>query len=96
MIYRTLLLASLVTGSLQAQMRREFAGKNFAVRNLGYSGDRPLGVSRASFDSAAKGVDNLKDQLAVVKPTVAVIGSVDGTAPHISAHCNDVTFLGVK
>jgi putative heme-binding domain-containing protein len=106
MIYRTLLLASLAFGSLQAQerkldirdgdrvlligdvlierennygyiearMRREFAGKDFAVRNLGYSGDSPLGASRASFDSLAKGVDYLKEQLAVVKPTVAIIG----------------------
>lgn len=106
MIYRSLLLASLVFSSLHAQdkkldihdgdrvlligdvlierennygyiealMRREFAGKNFAVRNLGYSGDSPLGASRASFDSVAKGEEYLKEQLAVVKPTVAIIG----------------------
>ena len=61
-------------GYLETQMRREFAGKNFAVRNLGYSGDSPLGASRASFDPVAKGVDSLKEQLAVVKPTVAILG----------------------
>ena len=61
-------------GYLEARMRREFAGKNFAVRNLGYSGDSPLGVSRASFDAASRGVNYLTEQLAVVKPTVAVIG----------------------
>ena len=55
-------------------MRQRFPGKNFAVRNLGYSGDSPLGASRASFDPVAKGVDSLREQLAVVKPTVAVLG----------------------
>jgi putative heme-binding domain-containing protein len=61
-------------GEIEAKMRREFPGKNFAVRNLGYSGDTPLGASRASFDPVAKGLEQLKEQLAVVKPTVAVIG----------------------
>ena len=61
-------------GIIEARMRREFAGRNFAVRNLGYSGDSPLGASRASFDPVAKGEDSLKEQLAVVKPTVAILG----------------------
>ena len=61
-------------GHLEARMRQRFPGKNFAVRNLGYSGDSPLGASRASFDPVAKGVDSLREQLAVVKPTVAVLG----------------------
>ena len=61
-------------GYLETKMRREFPGRNFAVRNLGYSGDSPLGASRASFDPVAKGVDSLKMQLAVVKPTVAILG----------------------
>ena len=61
-------------GYLEAKLRCEFAGKNFAVRNLGYSGDSPLGASRASFDPVDKGVEALKEQLAVVKPTVAILG----------------------
>jgi hypothetical protein len=61
-------------GYIESKMRREFAGKRFAVRNLGYSGDSPLGASRASFDPVEKGVDALKEQLAVVKPTVAILG----------------------
>ena len=61
-------------GLLETKMRQEFPGKKFAVRNLGYSGDTPLGASRASFDPVAKGLDQLKEQLAVVKPTVAIIG----------------------
>lgn len=61
-------------GVLETKMRQEFPGKKFAVRNLGYSGDTPLGASRASFDPVAKGVGQLEEQLAVVKPTVAIIG----------------------
>ena len=61
-------------GYLETKMRQEFPGRNFAVRNLGYSGDSPLGASRASFDPVARGVDSLKEQLAVVKPTVAILG----------------------
>ncbi len=61
-------------GYLETRMRREFPGRNFAVRNLGYSGDSPLGASRASFDPVDKGVQSLKEQLAVVKPTVAILG----------------------
>lgn len=61
-------------GYLEARIRREFPGRNFAVRNLGYSGDSPLGASRASFDPVDKGVESLKEQLAVVKPTVAILG----------------------
>lgn len=61
-------------GEIETKMRQEFPGKKFAVRNLGYSGDTPLGASRASFDPVVKGMEQLKEQLAVVKPTVAVIG----------------------
>ena len=61
-------------GYLESSMRQEFPGKNFAVRNLGYSGDTPLGASRASFDPVEKGTESLKQQLAVVKPTVAILG----------------------
>jgi len=61
-------------GYVESRMRQEFHGKNFAVRNLGYSGDSPLGASRASFDPVDKGTESLKQQLAVVKPTIAVLG----------------------
>ena len=52
-------------GVLETKMRQEFPGKKFAVRNLGYSGDTPLGASRASFDPVAKGVAQLEEQLAI-------------------------------
>ena len=46
-------------GLIETKMRQEFPGKKFSVRNLGYSGDTPLGASRASFDPVAKGLDRL-------------------------------------
>lgn len=61
-------------GRLEMKMRREFPGRSFTVRNLGFSADTPLGASRASFDPVARGLESLKEQLAVVKPTVAIIG----------------------
>ena len=61
-------------GALETKLRREFPGRKFSVRNLGYSGDTPLGASRASFDPVIKGVEQLNEQLNVVRPTVAIIG----------------------
>ncbi len=61
-------------GYIESRMRQKFPGLNFAVRNLGYSGDSPLGASRASFDPVDKGEQRLKELLAVVKPTVAILG----------------------
>lgn len=61
-------------GFFETQMRLEFAGRKFAVRNLGFSGDSPLGSSRVSFDPNAKGVARIQEQLALVKPTVAFLG----------------------
>ena len=61
-------------GALETKLRQQFPGRKFSVRNLGYSGDTPLGASRASFDPVAKGTEQLKEQLKVVQPTVAIIG----------------------
>jgi putative heme-binding domain-containing protein len=46
----------------------------FTVRNLSFSADLPTGVSRASFDPATAGMERVREQLALVKPTVAVLG----------------------
>ena len=61
-------------GALETKLRQQFPGRKFSVRNLGYSGDTPLGASRASFDPVAKGTEQLKEQLKVVQPSVAIIG----------------------
>ncbi len=61
-------------GYLETRMHAQFPDRHFTVRNLAFSADTPLGWSRASFDPAAKGFDRLKEQIALVKPTVAILG----------------------
>ncbi len=61
-------------GYLETRMHEQFPQRHFTVRNLAFSADTPLGISRAAFDPAAKGFERLKEQLALVKPTVAILG----------------------
>ncbi len=61
-------------GYLETRMHQQFPDRTFTVRNLAFSADTPRGWSRASFDPAAKGFERLKEQLAVVKPTVVFLG----------------------
>ena len=61
-------------GYLETRMHEQFPDRHFIVRNLAFSADTPLGWSRASFDPAAKGFDRLKEQIALVKPTVVFLG----------------------
>ncbi|HEY3901530.1 MAG TPA: PVC-type heme-binding CxxCH protein [Chthoniobacter sp.] len=61
-------------GYLETRMQERFADRHFTVRNLAYSADTPLGWSRASFDPVAKGFERLKEQIAIVKPTVVFLG----------------------
>ena len=57
-------------GFLETRMAEQFPDRHFTVRNLSWSGDTPLGVSRAMFDPPAKGWERLKEQIAAEKPTV--------------------------
>ena len=61
-------------GYMETRMHEQFPDRKFIVRNLGFSADTPLGASRASFDPVAKGVEKIREQLALVKPTVAILG----------------------
>ncbi|MDB6172373.1 MAG: hypothetical protein JWL59_1684 [Chthoniobacteraceae bacterium] len=61
-------------GWLELRMREQFPNAKFIVRNLAMSADTPLGASRASFEPVEKGIDRIKEQLALVKPTVAILG----------------------
>jgi putative heme-binding domain-containing protein len=60
--------------ALETLLTRRFADVPFTVRNLSFSADLPTGVSRASFDPAAAGMERIRTQLDLVKPTVAVLG----------------------
>ena len=48
--------------------------KDLIFRNLGWSGDTVGGVSRAGFDPPEAGFEQLRQQLAAVRPTVVVVG----------------------
>ncbi len=61
-------------GFLETSLVEQFADQQFTVRNLSWSGDTPHGVSRASFDPPGKGWERLRDQIAGVRPTVAILG----------------------
>jgi putative heme-binding domain-containing protein len=61
-------------GRIELLMHTQFPDRKFTVRNLGFAGDTPLGWSRASFDPPAKGWERLKEQLDLVRPTVAFLG----------------------
>jgi len=60
--------------ALEMRLTRHFAKVPFMVRNLAFSADLPTGVSRASFDPAPVGMERIRAQVALVKPTVAVLG----------------------
>ncbi|MEO8352869.1 MAG: PVC-type heme-binding CxxCH protein, partial [Chthoniobacteraceae bacterium] len=61
-------------GYLETRMHEQFPDRKFTVRNLSMSGDTPRGWSRASFDPPEKGFERLKEQIALVKPTVVFLG----------------------
>lgn len=61
-------------GYLEARMHEQFPDRKFSVRNLSWAGETPKGISRASFDPAEKGFERLKEQIALVKPSVVVLG----------------------
>jgi putative heme-binding domain-containing protein len=62
------------SAALETLLTRRFSEVPFTVRNLSFSADLPTGVSRASFDPAAVGMERIRTQLDLVKPTVAVLG----------------------
>ena len=70
----TLLEREGAAAALETRMVRHFAKTAFTSRNLSFSADLPTGVSRASFDPAATGMERIRTQLDLVKPTVAVLG----------------------
>jgi len=63
-------------GHLEAALTRRFADRNVTFRNLAWAGDTPTGKARASFDWNKPDSDwlkRVKEQIAIVKPTVAIL-----------------------
>ena len=74
-------------GYLEERLTVRFPTNNIVFRNLGWSGDRPSGASRASFDFAKPGAgfQLIREEIAAVQPTVVIVGygmasSFDGQA----------------
>ncbi len=61
-------------GHLEFLLTVHYPDRNITFRNLGWSADTPLGVSRAGFDPPEKGFERLKEQLQAFKPTVVILG----------------------
>ena len=79
-------------GYFETRMQEQFADRRFIVRNLAFSADTPLGWSRASFDPVAKGFERLKEQIALVKPTVVFLGyGMAASLQEITDHSSDPT-----
>lgn len=64
------------SGAIETALTAHWLGENVTFRNLAWSADSPLGQSRASFDWN-RGEDfwlgRVKEQLSLVKPTVAFL-----------------------
>ncbi len=63
-------------GHIETQLTAAFPDRNVTFRNLGWAGDTPMGRARASFDWNKPEDDwlkRVKEQVALVKPTVAFL-----------------------
>ncbi|MEK6234247.1 MAG: hypothetical protein N2C14_06020, partial [Planctomycetales bacterium] len=58
------------SGYLETSLTRRFPKRNIVFRNLGWSGDTPLGEARAGFGSPADGFRELRKHVLAIKPTV--------------------------
>src|SRR5262245_43028423 len=73
----TLIEREPVYGHIEYLLTTQFPTQNVTVRNLGWSGDTPLGQSRVGFDHT-KGPElwfsQLTNSIAQLKPTVVFLG----------------------
>jgi len=74
-------------GYIEERLTVQYPNLNVTFRNLGWSADRPTGISRSSFDfdKPGKSFEKLKDEIAAISPTVVIVGygmanSFDGEA----------------
>ena len=62
------------TGYLETLITAQNPGKTLTFRNLGWSGDTVLGLSRAGFGPPPDGFKQLKEHVLGLKPTVLIVG----------------------
>ena len=61
-------------GYLEALITSQNPDKSITFRNLGWSGDTALGLSRARFGPPREGFEHLRDHVLALKPTVLIVG----------------------
>ena len=61
-------------GYLETLITAQNPTKGIEFRNLGWSADTPLGLSRAAFDPPAAGFVRLREHVLALKPTVLIVG----------------------
>ncbi len=61
-------------GYLETLITAQNPDKSITFRNLGWSGDTALGLSRARFGPPREGFDHLRDHVLALKPTVLIVG----------------------
>jgi putative heme-binding domain-containing protein len=82
-------------GFLETRMAMQFRDRRYTVRNLSWSGETPTGWARASFDPPAKGFERLKENLAMVKPTVVFLGfGMAASLQEMTDRSGDITLNG--
>lgn len=66
-------------GQIETALSSRWPDRRIVFRNIGWSGDNPLGRARAFFDPVDKGFENLEKHLGLAKPTVVIIsyGAMD-------------------
>ncbi len=61
-------------GDFESLVTSQNPDKSITFRNLGWSGDTALGLSRARFGPPKEGFDHLRDHVLALKPTVLIVG----------------------
>lgn len=61
-------------GYIETELLCAFPKTPMKIRNLGWSGDTPAGISRAYFDPPEKGFERLIEQIKACEPTMVIVG----------------------
>ncbi|MEX0867343.1 MAG: SGNH/GDSL hydrolase family protein, partial [Pirellulales bacterium] len=60
-------------GDWEHELTRRYPDRHITFRNLGWSGDRPSGISRKRFGNVEEGFQHLRKSIELVRPTVVLI-----------------------
>ncbi|MGE3310325.1 MAG: PVC-type heme-binding CxxCH protein [Limisphaerales bacterium] len=85
-------------GGIEMRLTAAFPDRGVTFRNLAWSGDTPMGRARASFDWGKTEIEwlkRVKEQLALVRPTVAFLSygmtaALEGGEAGVAKHVEDL------